>query len=197
MKLGSEHRIARINAGLSLRVVANATHTSHQQIHRFEHGNLPSASIADVGAWCGVVGLDLVVRAYVGGDPVRDIGQQRLLDRLRVRLHPALRWRTEVALPVEGDRRAWDAMISGSDWRIAVEAETVLHDLQALERRLDLKRRDGAVARVLLLVADTRRNRDALGSAPAAFIGFDRSARRVLSALTRGQAPASSALLFL
>ncbi len=47
-------------------------------------------------------------------------------------------------------------MIRGADWRVGVEAETVLDDLQALERRLGLKRRDGDVDHVMLLVADTR-----------------------------------------
>jgi hypothetical protein len=71
-RLGVDHRNARRNAGLSSRDVARATRTSHQQVLRFEAGLLTGASIADVGAWCAVVGLDLVVRAFPGGDPIRD-----------------------------------------------------------------------------------------------------------------------------
>ena len=197
LRLGNEHRIARVNAGLSLRAVAGPTRTSHQQVLRFERGSLPNASVADVGAWCGVVGLDLVLRAYPGGDAVRDTGQQRLLGRLRVRIHPDLGWRTEVALAIDGDRRAWDAVIRGSGWAAPVEAETILDDLQALERRLNLKRRDGGMDHVILVVADTRRNRRALLSAPAAFPGFDRNARHVLRALARGAPPDASAVLIL
>jgi hypothetical protein len=196
-RLGSEHRISRIGAGLSVRDVARATRTSHQQVVRFESGALPRTSIEDVGAWCAVVGMDLVLRTYPGGDPVRDVGQQRLLERLRTRLDSALLWRTEVPLPVESDRRAWDALIRAVDWRVAVEAETVLSDVQALERRLMLKQRDGGIEHVILLVADTPRNRRALREAPAAFGGFGRDARSVLRALREGRDPGTSAIILL
>jgi hypothetical protein len=177
--------------------VARATRASHQQVRRFELGILPQASIEDAGAWCAVVGLDLAVRAYPGDDPIRDAGQQRLLERLRARLHPDLMWHTEVPLPIASDRRAWDAVIRGPGWSIAVEAETVLADLQALERRLELKRRDGAAHHLILLVADTTRNRLALAGAPAAFGGLDRVARPVLRALGNGEVVERDALLLL
>jgi hypothetical protein len=122
---------------------------------------------------------------------------QRLLERLRQRLAPGLGWRTEVALPVEGDRRAWDAVITGVGWRIAVEAETVIEDVQALERRLALKRRDGDIPHVILLVADTRRNRRAILAAPGAFSDLDRNARAVLGSPGRGGDPSVDALVLL
>ncbi len=62
------------------------------------------------------------------------------------------------------DRRAWDAVIEGQGWRIGVEAETRLHDVQSLLRRVALKQRDGAVSAVILLVNDTANNRRVLGS---------------------------------
>lgn len=49
-----------------------------------------------------------------------------------------------------------------------VEAETVVDDVQALERRLALKKRDGRAEIVVLLLADTRRNRRAIAAAQAA-----------------------------
>ena len=104
--MGQEHRLARMSAGLSLRDVAAASGASHQQLVRFEHGQLERVSVADAGAWCSVVGLDLVIRTYPAGDPIRDRAQLALLERLRVRLHPSLRWRPEVPLPIEGDLRA-------------------------------------------------------------------------------------------
>ena len=151
----------------------------------------------DVGAWCSTIGLELVLRAYPAGDPIRDAGQQRLLDRLRRHIHASLRCRTEVPLPTHGDLRAWDMLIDGAMWRIAVEAETVLDDLQALERRLRRKQRDGGMEHVILLVADTRRNRRAIAAAPAAFAGFSRDARATLAALRAGQDPGRSAIVFL
>ncbi len=78
-----------------------------------------------------------------------------------------------------------------------VEAETVLDDLQALERRLALKRRDGDEDHVILLVADTRRNRRALAAAPATLAGFARDARTTLRDLRAGHEPARSAIVIL
>ena len=88
-------------------------------------------------------------------------------------------------------------MITGSAWRAAVDAETVLDDIQAVERRVTLKQRDGGVEHVILLVADTRRNRRALRAAPAAFGAFSRDARTVLRALRRGDGPGTSAIVLL
>jgi hypothetical protein len=102
-----------------------------------------------------------------------------------------------VPLPVRGDRRAWDAVIAGVGWQIVVEAETVLDDLQALERRIALKARDGGAERVILLVADTRRNRRVLAGAPHAMPGFSRDARATLRSLGAGREPASAAIVVL
>jgi predicted amidohydrolase YtcJ len=102
-----------------------------------------------------------------------------------------------VPLAIDGDRRAWDAVIRAKTWAIGVEAETVLDDLQAVERRINLKRRDGRLPHVVLLVADTRRNRLALGSSPAAFPDFAREVRGLLRALAEGRNPGRDGLVVL
>lgn len=187
---------ARRGAGLSREAVGRAAGLSRSALERLETGarRLTVQELAAVGA---ALGLDVRLRAYPAGDPIRDAGQQRLLERLRTRLDPGLAWRTEVALPIDGDRRAWDAVIRGVDWLTGVEAETVVDDIQALERRVSLKERDGGVDHVILLVADTRRNRRALAAAPHAFADFTRNARSVLRALETGHDPGCSAILFL
>jgi transcriptional regulator with XRE-family HTH domain len=157
--------MARVAAGLSLRDAAAASGASHQQLARFERGDLDRVSITELGAWCAIVGLDLSIRAYPAGDPIRDRAQLALLERFRARLHPSLRWRTEVPLSIERDLRAWDAEVSGTAperWRVRVEAETNVADGQALERRLQLKIRDDPVGHVVLLVSETRANRQAI-----------------------------------
>ena len=128
-------------------------------VSRVERGLVPQLSVADASAVLAAVGLDLVVRAVPGGDPVRDAGHAALLARFRARLHPTLRWATEVPLPIPGDRRAWDAFVAGVDWRIGVEAEMRPNDLQALERRIALKQRDGGVDHIVLLLPNTPDNR--------------------------------------
>ena len=59
-------------------------------------------------------------------------------------------------MPIAGDLRAWDAVITLAGRRAGCEAETAgLTDIQALERRLALKLRDGDVDVLILVVADT------------------------------------------
>jgi len=151
-----------------------------------------------VAAYCAVLGLDLSIRTYPAGDPIRDRAQLALLERLRVRLHPTLRWRTEVPLPIENDLRAWDAEIRGRDprsWRARVEAETRIADGQALERKLTLKLRDDPDGHLILLVSDTRSNRAALATlAPGLDAMLPRSTREILSALTAGREPQGSGI---
>ncbi|HET7029072.1 MAG TPA: helix-turn-helix transcriptional regulator [Candidatus Limnocylindrales bacterium] len=196
-RLAGDFAAARRTCGLSLREIGAATHTSHQQIHRFERGQLTHVDPGDLGAWCGVVGLDLAIRAFPAGDPVRDRAQLALLERFRAVLHPSLSWATEVPLPVAADLRAWDAVTGTGRWRAYIDAEMVLRDLQALDRRLTLKARDGAADLVILVVADTTRNRSVLRGAPSAFGQFSRRSRPVLAALRRGQRPPGHALLML
>jgi hypothetical protein len=136
-RLAADYRQARVGAGLSLRDAAAAAGGSHPQRLRFERAELARVTLAEVGAWCAVVGLDLSIRAYPAGDPIRDRAQLALLDRFRSRLHPSIRWRTEVPLPLDRDLRACDGEAAGrapTRWRLRIEAETRLSDGQALTR---------------------------------------------------------------
>lgn len=188
-------------AGLSLRECAAASGASYPQLLRFERGEIERLTVPDVGAWFSVVGLDLVLRAYPAGDPIRDRAQLALLERLHVRLHPSLRWRTEVPLPLDGDLRAWDAEIRGAGrppWRTRVEAETRITDGQALERKVALKIRDDPDGHVLLLVADTRTNRRAIAAlAPGLREQFPARAREMLAALGAGREPQGNGIVLM
>lgn len=201
LRLGEEHRNARVAAGLSLRDSAAASGSSRSQLCRFERGEIDRASITDMGAWFAVLGLDLTIRAYPAGDPIRDRAQLALLERFRGRLHPSLRWRTEVPLPIEGDLRAWDAEVSGAQperWKARVEAETKIADGQALERRLSLKLRDDPGGHLILLVSDTRANRAALRSIGVGLRELlPLETRQILSALAAGRDPGGSGIVIL
>ena len=154
-----------------------------------------------MAAYCAVVGLDLAMRAYPAGDPIRDRAQLALLERLRARLNPTLRWRTEVPLPIDGDLRAWDAEISDRNpnpWRARVEGETRIADGQALERRLALKLRDDPDGHLILLISDTRANSAALRSLGAGvkeLLPLD--TRAVLAALGNGKDPGASGIVIM
>ncbi len=173
---------------------------SHSKVGRFERSAAP-VSVEFVASLCAVVGLDLAIRTFPAGDPIRDRAQLTLLERLRGRLDPSLRWRTEVPLPIPGDLRAWDAEIRGrqpAPWRARIEAETNLSDGQALERRLSLKLRDDPGGHLILLVSDTRANRAALRSIGVGLRELlPLETRAILSALDAGRDPGGSGIVIL
>lgn len=187
-----------MNHALGLDDLGRAVGLSPAQVSRIERALAPNVSVLQLAGLSAAVGLDLAVRAYPAGEPIRDAAHLALLDRLRARLHRSLAWRTEVPLPIPGDRRAWDAMIRGPGWLLGVEAETRLGDLQALERRVALKQHDGGVDRVVLLLGDSRHNRSLLrehGNALAA--RFPVPGRRALELLAAGVDPGGSAIILL
>ena len=200
-RLGVEQRDARVAAGLSLRTAAVATGASRSQLWRFERGELDRVSIADLGAWFAVLGLDLSIKTYPAGDPIRDRAQLALLERFRARLHPSLRWRTEVPLPLEGDLRAWDAEIrppAPARWRVRVEAETRISDGQALVRKLALKIRDDPGGHLVLLVSDTRSNRAAMRAIRDGLrASLPSDTRELLAALGNGTEPRGSGVVIM
>jgi transcriptional regulator with XRE-family HTH domain len=171
---------------------------SHSQVGRIERGDIQDPSIGQLVRLAAALGMDLTVRAYPVADAIRDAAHVRLLDRLRRELPSSVTWRTEVPLPEPGDRRAWDAVIAGSGWRVHVEAETRIADMQALQRRLTIKIRDGGADRLILLVARTRANRAALaGSGGSLLAQFPLPERDVLAALRKGMDPGASGVVCL
>jgi transcriptional regulator with XRE-family HTH domain len=203
LRAGVELRAARTAAGLSLRAVSTASGISPSHISRIERGRLVSVSTEQVAVLAAVVGLHARLRLYPGGDPLRDMGHVRLLGRLPSQLPASVRFVTERPLPILGDLRAWDGSIIGLDGfeqfpdQLDVEAETRITDLQAQTRRIALKARDAGALFVLLVIADTQANRDAVRAAgPSLLADFPISPRRALAALREGRHPGGSALIF-
>jgi transcriptional regulator with XRE-family HTH domain len=198
--MGDEIHEARLALGLSQARVALAAGVPQTRLSRIERHMQPSASLRDLACILTVLGLELSARAYPGGTPIRDAAQRALLDRLRARSASTLRWRFEVPIPIPGDQRAWDATIEESGGtRVAVEAETRLRDLQALQRRVALKFRDDpSVTAVVLLVSETRANRRVIRDQPTALAAdFPEGARSILGALAEGQLPKGSGLVLM
>jgi transcriptional regulator with XRE-family HTH domain len=202
--VGSELRQARIEAGLSIRVVAESAGISGPQISRIERGLVATCSIAQLARIGAVVGLDVRVRSYPGSDALRDAGQVRVIERLRPKVHAGVSIRVEVPLPIVGDRRAWDMWLGnlvdelGRRRGMPAEVETRVGDAQAQMRRLTLKMRDAEVEHLLLVVADTPANRRAVVAAWTVLDGmFPISARKALAALAAGHYPGGSSLIFI
>jgi hypothetical protein len=145
-----------------------------------------------------VVGMKLSAKPYPDGDPLRDAGSARLLRRLQVQLHPAVAMRTEVGLQIAGDLRAWDAELKAAGATCKLEAETALYDLQAQVRRIMLKKADDGVGVVILLVADTHRNRRVLREFRELIREqFPLDTRAVMAVLRAGRLPDSSGIVVL
>src|SRR3990170_8479374 len=189
-RLMVEARGARLGAGLGQDDVATALGISRSQYSRMERGLSPDVSIDRAARLFAVLGHDLSVRTFPAGDPIRDVAHAALLERLHARCHRSFRWRTEVPLPIPGDKRAWDATAVCPTCRIGIEAETRLRDLQALDRRLALKERDGGMDRLLLLVLDSRSNREVLRShAETLVVRFPVPGARAMELLGAGVDP--------
>ncbi len=194
--LGSELRDGRVSGGHSLQRMAGLVGRSRAYLARIERGESRGVTVRDLARIASVVGLDLSIRLYPAGPPLRDVAHTALLEALRSTLSPTLGWRLEVPLPNSGDRRAFDAVITGVGDPIVVEAETRIRDLQALHRRIGLKCRDGGMNRVILLVKRSATNREILGAADASFwSAYPIPAVRALRALREGRDPRGSAVI--
>lgn len=194
----AELRLARRDRGLSQAAVGRAVGLSAAQVSRVERGIADAPTLRQLAMMAAVVGLELAVRAYPAGEPLRDVAHAALLERLRSRLHRSLRFRTEVPLPRPGDLRAWDAVIAGSGWILPVEAETRPLDFQALDRRLNLKLRDSDGEDVLLLLLDSRHNRSFIAAHRASLATrFAVPGPRALELLAAGARPGGSSVVLL
>jgi transcriptional regulator with XRE-family HTH domain len=194
----AELRAARLDRNVSGNTVADALGLSQAQYSRLERGLTPGITIEQASIAFAIVGLDLSVRAYPGGPPIRDVAHASLIERLRARCHPSISIATEVPLPGDRDLRAWDVVLAGRSWRHHIEVETRPRDRQAVERRVALKTRDGAEGGVSLLLLDSRHCRDFVRVGQAAFAQrFPVPAAVALAALRAGHDPGPGSVLLL
>ena len=195
----AEIRERRIELGLSQRSVASAAGLSRPRYTRVEGAKVETVSIMEATCIASVLGLDLSLKAFPGGDPLRDGASAARLEALGARVALPLRFRTEVALPDrEGwtEQRAWDAEVRGRGERTTFELEMQIRDAQALERRITLKRRDDPPDHFVLLVASTRHNRRVLVDHPRFFADLPRlRPSTVYRAVEAGRHPPSGLIL--
>lgn len=170
---------------------------SADTVRRLEQGDPRAMSIDLVARVAEVVGLELAASLHPNGDPVRDRGHLALLARLEARLPSRLHWRVEVAMPIAGDLRSGDAMVTVAEGDILIEAETRIDDVQAVERKGAAKARDLGAVRLVVLVADTRHNRRVLQDHPELKQRFPIDTRTCLARLAAGHDPGGDALVIL
>lgn len=187
-----------MDRGLSLRAVGHAVGLSESQVSRIERGIVEHVSVVDLARLHAVVGLDLSMKSYPSGQPIRDGAHVALLRDFRAHLHRSLRWAVEVPMPMPGDQRSWDALVAGQGWRYGVEAETAPRDSQSIARRTQLKQRDAQVDGVLLVLRRTVQTRRFLAEAAGHMRdAFPVEGVRALELLGAGVDPGGSAVIVL
>ena len=195
-EIGRAFRLARRSLGLSQRHVAELVGISQSVMSRLEAGR-STCSIGVLAMVGAVLGLDLVVGVHPGGTPVRDAGHIRVMTRLRTRLPRHFVLKSEVPVPIAGDRRAIDALIADPPLDTGFELETRLTDAQALVRRTILKQRDAGIGCLILVFPDTVANRQAVAAAaPTIRPSFPLTSRAILAALRAGRTPSANGILF-
>jgi transcriptional regulator with XRE-family HTH domain len=195
-EVGRELRAARITRGLSQRAVASVVEISQAQLSLIERDLYPVVTLDTLARAAAAVGLELSVKFYPGGEPIRDTAHIALLDRFRKAVGETWAWSSEVPLPVPGDKRAWDRLLRSANIAIGIEGETRPTDMQELGRRVALKKRDGGVDRVILVLANTEwcRRLVRLNDIDAA---FPVPGRIALKALAEGRDPGGDAIVLI
>jgi transcriptional regulator with XRE-family HTH domain len=194
--LGQDLRTARLAAGLTQAQVGHHAGISSRQEGRLERGRMQRFDASTVSRGLAAVGLELRIRAYPAGNPIRDAGHVALLGRFRGRVSPAWRWRVEVPVGAVPDGRAWDAVATCNGLRVAVEAETRLYDIQAQLRRILAKAGADRVDRLILVVAATHANRRVIRDVRELMRDdFPLDTRSVLAALGAGRDPGANGIV--
>jgi transcriptional regulator with XRE-family HTH domain len=195
--VGSEVRAARRMAGISQATLGAAVGLSDSEVSRVEQGAADWLTVIHAAELLGAVGLNLWAKTFPAGPPLRDAAHLKLLADFEARLAPSIRCQREWPLPGDQDRRAVDLLLTGMRLTVAVEAETVLDDLQALQRGVNLKKRDAGIDVMLLLVRGSSRNRAILRGADALRRDFPLQTRGILAALAAGRDPGGSGIVVL
>ncbi len=148
---------------------------------------IDDVSVVQLAELAGVLGLELGAGLHPIGDGLVDRGHQALLRRFRKLMSPSIQVTSEVPL-LRASLRSWDLMLRTAGRLIGVEAETRVRDAQELVRRIRIRERDGGADWILLVLSDSRHNRQVVTELRQ-MLGpvYATSSRRILAALRSGQ----------
>ena len=183
-------------AGLTQAAVASALGVSRDRVSRVELRRTKSVEADYLFLHAAVVGLKASIKLYPVGGALRDAAQAAYITRFLERIGHLWRVMLDAPIPLPGDLRAVDILLQNSSLKIAVEVITRLRDLQAQLRAAQLKQRDLGADRLILVVAGSHANRQALIAArPTLLATFDLDTRRVLASLEAGEDPGRDAVI--
>ncbi len=197
---GGEVRQARLQQGWSVQRAAEHAGVSWATWQSIEAGQ-PRARIDTLCAVGEAVGLDLVLKAYIGRQPsLRDSGQLELAAWLCGEAHTSYRASLEVIVGPHGE--AIDLVLFGPLEILAIEIERLALDFQAQYRRAQhkcqlLADQHQRPVRQLLAIEDTRRNRAAVEPHRSLFeSALPAQSREVLRAIRTGSPLGSDGLIW-
>jgi transcriptional regulator with XRE-family HTH domain len=187
--VGREVMLARTNLGISVRNAARVAGVAPATQKRVERGD-STVGIATACRVAAAVGLKVWAKAYpIGRVTLRDSGQLRIAEFVRRVAHAGYRISLELAL---ADGRSADLVLFGALEIIHVEIERRLADWQAQFRAAVAKRDDLAAqhqrpVRLVMVIEDTVRNREAISEHGALVrSALPAGSREVMRSLQRG-----------
>lgn len=196
--IGNELRTGRHIRGITQRELGASIGVSASEVSRRELGTSMRLTGPKLATHAAAVGLRVSVKLWPAGGGVRDAAQARYVAAFLARVGRHWTVTVEAPIPVAGDLRAIDILMSNATARIAVEVITRLADLQAQVRAAQLKSRDIAATRLILVVAGTHANRNAIASARGGLVdAFDLDTRRILAELAGGRDPLRDGIVVL
>jgi transcriptional regulator with XRE-family HTH domain len=133
IRLGAELRRARVDAGLSIRVVADAAGIDPSHLSLVERGRR-EASLSVLAAVGSVLGLDLSVRLFpTTGPRIHDRIQAAMVEALLREAHPG--WKRLVEVPVWRPVRGVIDFVLARPGEVVVATE-VHSELRRLEQQI-------------------------------------------------------------
>jgi transcriptional regulator with XRE-family HTH domain len=195
--IGREIRHRRRTAGISQASLAASVGLSQAEVARIESGASPWLTVANASSILTALGLRLWAKVYPAGPPLRDAAHLRLLADFEARLNSSIECRREWPVPGDAAGRAVDLLLLGLPTPIGVEAETLIADVQELEREINLKQADTGLRRMILLVRGSRRNRDILRVAGSLQRAYPLSTRAIMAALGAAKDPGGNGIVIL
>lgn len=152
-------RDARLEANLSQATLAKHAGWPQSRYSRMEQSVQPLA-VEDMFVVAMLLGLRPKLELYRVEEGLRDQGSQALIARFRSILAGAWTATREAPFPTLGDLRSWDLLIRlGTTYRVGVEAETRLRDIQELVRRIRQRELHGGADHILIILSDSQHNR--------------------------------------
>jgi transcriptional regulator with XRE-family HTH domain len=200
-RFGVEVHLARATLGLSQRQIGRRAGVSQSTVERIEGGD-PGAQLDTLVAVGAAAGLDLVLNAYPAGRvSLHDTGQMGLAEQIRSVASGAWGVRMEVRAGDHGESA--DVVLENPRelQHCEIERRAVTFERQyrlALRKREFLAAQDSRPVRLVIVVEDTRRNREALAPHMELIKSqLPASSREILRSFRTGQPLGKDGLLWL